>query len=183
MPLKFPVILADPPWPMRAQGSRMNPAYKGRGRKRGHYRLCTHRELELMAHGVRTFAAKDSFLFLWAPHVHVIEGLASWFARRAGFEPKQELVWIKVAKSGKPRFGGGSYTRLCTEPLLLCRRGRAVVQRHDIPNVFFAERTRHSAKPDASYELIEKLCKGPYLEIFARRRFSERWTAWGNQLS
>jgi len=65
----------------------------------------------------------------------------------------------------------------------LCRRGRAQVLRRDIPGVIVAPRQAHSAKPDASYEMLEKLCAGPYLEMFARRRYSPEWTVWGNEVS
>jgi N6-adenosine-specific RNA methylase IME4 len=88
---------------------------------------------------------------------------------------------VKVDAAGYPRIGGGHYTRVCTEQLLLCRRGTPAVRRKDVPGVIIAERQRHSAKPPESYRLIERLCEGPYLELFARRRFSSRWTVWGDQ--
>jgi N6-adenosine-specific RNA methylase IME4 len=133
---------------------------------------------------VQSLSKDDAFLFLWAPHALVLDGTATKVARAWGFEPKQEIVWIKTTLDGKkPRIGGGHYTRLCTEPLLLCRRGRAKVVRKDVPNVIFAPRGAHSAKPDESYQLIEKLTGATrFLELYARRQFSPKWTAWGDQM-
>jgi N6-adenosine-specific RNA methylase IME4 len=48
--------------------------------------------------------------------------------------------------------------------------------------VILAPRGAHSAKPDAAYRLIESLCPGPYFELYARRQWSEKWRAWGDQL-
>jgi len=45
--------------------------------------------------------------------------------------------------------------------------------------VLVAPKSTHSRKPDVSYTLIERLCPGPYLELFARRP-REGWTSWGN---
>jgi N6-adenosine-specific RNA methylase IME4 len=122
----------------------------------------------------------DSFLFLWVPNALLPSGLevmAAW-----GFDYKTMITWVKTTKDGRPRIGGGHYTRGCTEQLLLGRRGRATVRARNVPNVIMAPRGAHSAKPDESYQLIEKLCKGPYLELYARRRYSEAWSVWGNQV-
>jgi N6-adenosine-specific RNA methylase IME4 len=179
------VILADPPWRFSDRGTRMAPSYEGPARGYRHYRTMSADELcGRTAAFVQELAAPVSLLFLWAPHALVLDGTATRVARAWGFEPKQEIVWVKTSANGKPRIGGGHYARICTEPLVLCARPGAaqIVRRHDIPNVIFAPRGAHSAKPDASYGLIEELAPGPYLEIFARRRYSDAWTAWGDQL-
>ena len=40
---------------------------------------------------------------------------------------------------------------------------------------------RHSRKPEQTYERIEKLVDGPYLELFARKT-KPNWDSWGNQV-
>ena len=61
-------------------------------------------------------------------------------------------------------------------------RGEVVVELlTDEPDAIFAPRGKHSAKPDESYRKIERLCDGPRLELFARRRFSPEWAVWGNE--
>jgi N6-adenosine-specific RNA methylase IME4 len=125
--------------------------------------------------------SEDAFLFLWAPNSLVLDGSAQKVCEGWGFKPKQLITWVKTSKNGKPRLGGGHYTRVCTEQMILARRGKAKVRDRSVPGVIHAERTRHSAKPDESYELIERLCEGPYLELYARRQYPN-WSAWGDQL-
>lgn len=179
---QFEVVVADPPWPFRDKGTRLAPSYAGDQRERAHYDVMTVEDICRAWQLLPRLCAPDAFLFLWAPHALVIDGTATRVARAWGFEPKQEIIWVKTAANGSPRIGGGHYARLATEPMLLCRRGRARVARRDMPNLIFAPRTRHSAKPDESYTYIEQLTGASrLLELYARRRYSERWTVWGNE--
>lgn len=178
----FRVIVADPPWKFGDRGTRLAPSYAGKQRKSAApYEVMPLKDICAMGEEVMSVAAKDSFLFLWAPGALVLDSAAQEVAFAWGFTPKQILPWIKTSKAGKPRIGGGHYTRLTSEMLLLCRRGKATVKIHNEPDVMFAERVAHSAKPDESYRKIERLCAGPYLELFARRAFNERWATWGDQ--
>ena len=175
-------MLADPPWSFSDRGTRLAPSYSGRQRKSAApYHVMPTEAICGLGFQVHEWAAADSFLFLWAPNALVVDGTATAVARAWGFEPKQILTWVKTDSKGKPRLGGGHYSRVCTEQLLLCRRGKARVLDRSVPGVIFAERTAHSAKPDESYRLIERLCAPPYLELFARRRFSKMWSVWGDQ--
>ena len=169
---RFRAVVADPGWMFRDMGSRISPGYT----------LQPIADIKAMGSLVRELMAPDSFLFLWAPNILVLEGVPQQVAQAWGFVPKQLIPWIKISANGQPRLGGGHYTRVVSEMLLLCRRGRATVLRKDVPGVIHAPRGQHSAKPDESYDLIEKLVSGPYLELYARRRYNERWTVWGNQL-
>lgn len=176
--MRYRCILADPPWPFRDQGSRIAPAHAG------HYQVKPMRDI-LASDGawVRQIAAEDSFLFLWTPSSLLLDGTARRVCRAWGFDPKQIATWLKTTASGTPAMGMGHYMRNCTEHMVLARRGTPSVVRRDMLNHFEAPRGRHSAKPDAAYEIIEELCEGPYLELYARRRYSERWTAWGDQVA
>ncbi len=78
-------------------------------------------------------------------------------------------------------FGMGRYVRNCHEVAIVCTRGRFKVKSRSIRSVFFAPRGRHSAKPDAFYELVEALADGPYVELFARRERAG-WTTLGNEI-
>lgn len=179
----YKVILADPPWKFSDVGTRLAPSYEGPGRvSPAPYSTMSMDEICAMREWVRSIAALDSFLFLWAPHSFVIDGSATRVAREWGFEPKQEWVWLKVDKNGCPRFGDGHYARIATEALLLCRRGKATVRVRNENNVIIAERGVHSAKPDECYRKIERITDGPYLELFARRKWSEAWDVWGDQV-
>ncbi|MGH6942690.1 MAG: MT-A70 family methyltransferase [Geminicoccaceae bacterium] len=77
--------------------------------------------------------------------------------------------------------GLGFWTRANPEPCLLASRGQPKRRAGDVPKLLIAApRREHSRRPDASYERIERLLPGPYLELFARRT-RPGWDAWGNQ--
>lgn len=184
-PEEFGAVLADPPWPFRDRGSRFSPDFEGQElADQSKYQVMTVADLCDMGWAVKYVTASDSFLFLWCPNALVLDGTATRLARAWGFEPKQLVPWVKVTNDRKkPRMGGGHYTRVCTEQLVLCRRGKAKVLRRDVPGVIHAPRGDvHSRKPIECYGLIEKLVSGPYLELFARRQFSSLWTAWGDEM-
>ena len=42
-------------------------------------------------------------------------------------------------------------------------------------------RKRHSAKPEAFYDIVESMSPGPYLDVFARR-LRMGWDCWGNEV-
>lgn len=178
----FRTVLADPPWTFRDGGSRAAPQYAGAGRAAARYKVSPLRDIESLGVLIRELAAPDCFLFLWAPNALVLDGQAQRVAESWGFAPKQLIPWLKTTKDGRPALGIGHYSRTCTEQLILCRRGRATVRDRGVPGVIIAPRGAHSAKPDESYRLIERLAAGPYLELYARRQFSPAWTVWGNEV-
>jgi N6-adenosine-specific RNA methylase IME4 len=103
-----------------------------------------------------------------------------------GFAQRQGLIWVKTTADGeRVRFGGGHCFRLATEPALVAMRGKYSkhVLSHGEHNVVMAPRQAHSQKPDESYEKIMRVCPGPYLELFARRRYSPAWDVWGNEVN
>lgn len=158
----------------------MAPSYAGPGRDRAHYQVESLDNIMAMGQLVKMLAADDSFLFLWIPNAVLPTGfevMKAW-----GYDYKTMITWVKTDSKGKPRIGGGHYTRSCTEHMLLGRRGMAKRKDAGVPNVIHSPLGKHSAKPDESYALIERLCDGPYLEMYARRQFNEAWSVWGNQL-
>lgn len=178
----FRAILADCPWRFGDRGTRLAPSYAGKQRaSSAPYEVMRTADILSMGPEVKSVAAADSFLFLWAPGAMVLDGTAAAVALAWGFTPKQILPWLKTTAAGKPRFGGGHYARLACEYLLLCRRGKATTRTRAEPDILIAPRGKHSAKPDDSYRKIERLSEGPYLELFARRQFSADWAVWGNQ--
>lgn len=172
----FRAILADPPWSYRDRGSRMAPSHAG------HYQVQDLDTVKAMGSLVSLLAAPDAFLFLWVPNSLVLDGTGQAVARAWGFEPKQLIPWIKTTADGtKPRLGAGHYTRVVSEQLVLCRRGRAKVLDRGVPGYIWAPRREHSRKPDEQYSYIERLAAGPYLELYARQEWPG-WQAWGNQI-
>ena len=91
------------------------------------------------------------------------------------------MVWNKT--DGHPRFPSVAAVNR-SEFLLVCRKGKPkridpwpsnVV---DVP--FNPARLKHSQKPEKFLDLIEQVCPGPYLELFARRN-RLGWDTWGNE--
>jgi len=98
------------------------------------------------------------------------------------------FCWAKLNKSapgllhGERDFftGLGFWTRANPELCLLATLGHPRRRGRNVRKLIVAPRREHSRKPDETYERIEALCEGPYLELFARAR-RPGWDAWGDQ--
>jgi N6-adenosine-specific RNA methylase IME4 len=78
--------------------------------------------------------------------------------------------------------GIGNYWRLSHEFLLLGIRGDAKrFNDKSLKSWGEFERGKHSAKPDAVREMVERASSGPYLELFGRHPV-KNWTVFGNQI-
>lgn len=159
----YATILADPPWDVQQAGTR--------GANQ-HYRLLTASQIAALP--VARLVAPDAHLWLWVTNAALHAGrvvMEAW-----GFAYRSCLTWIK------PRFGLGQYLRNQTEHLLFGVRGRAPVQFRGQGTWLYAPLQDHSHKPEEQYAVIERCSKGPYLELFARRR-RPGWHVWGNEVS
>lgn len=107
--------------------------------------------------------------------------IAKALARAWGFTVKSEIVWEKLTKHGKPHFGMGRYVRASHEICLVATRGRVKVDDRSVRSRFSAPVGLHSEKPEAIFDIAERLSPGPYVELFARRRRAG-WIQFGNQL-
>jgi hypothetical protein len=123
-----------------------------------------------------TFKIADcSILFLWRVASMQDEALA--VANACGYKVKSEIIWIK------PHIGMGHYVRNRHETCLICVRGTGIsdlIIDHSIPSDFEAPTGRHSEKPAEFYRIVERLGKGPRLELFARQQ-RKGWTFWGDE--
>jgi N6-adenosine-specific RNA methylase IME4 len=174
--LKCGTILADPPWQFSNRTGKMAPE---------HHRLSRYGTLtldEIKQIPVADACAAQAHLYLWVPNALLREGLdvlEAW-----GFTYKTNIVWHKVRKDGGPDGRGvGFYFRNTTELVLFGTRGKlrtAAAGRRQV-NIIKSQKREHSRKPDELYSIIEACSPGPYLELFARGRFSESWHVWGNQ--
>jgi len=175
---RYRVIYTDPPWAYQNWSDAKN------GAARAHY-PCMKTE-EIAALPVGDLAAPDSFLVMWTTGPKFAEGDHLQLMDAWGFKPVTTLfVWNKVNRKGEPYCGLGFYTRSATEFAVLGKRGHPkrregatkVMQVITAPRIY-----RHSAKPLETYDRIEELFEGPYIEIFARNR-REGWDSWGNELA
>jgi N6-adenosine-specific RNA methylase IME4 len=165
-------IAADPPWPETGGCNRGADA---------HYDVQHVEDIPGIIQRCPLWPPEsDAHLWLWATVTHLPAAL--WLMERVGFRYVTHWVWRKV-RDERLQIGLGQYQRTSHELLLLGTRGDAMVPPPEFraPSVFDAPRTRHSAKPDVAYELIEQVSPGPRAELFGREP-RPGWWVWGNEL-
>jgi N6-adenosine-specific RNA methylase IME4 len=166
----FAVLEADCPW-------RFGDKLPGNGRGAEKHYPCMS-VADLCAFPLPPLAG-DCALFFWrvaAMQREALDVIDAW-----GFTPKTEIVWQKTTKTGKKHFGMGRIVRASHEVCLVATRGRPVVMDRSVRSTFSAPVGRHSEKPPAFYDIVERLFDGPYVRLFAR---SQRpgWVSLGNEL-
>lgn len=182
--MRYGTIVADPPW--RYENDRGTQTRAKRGRKgttaSGHYPVMDNAEIAALPLG--DLADDVCALYLWVTNprmfghvnrrrdpVSPIDMVEGW-----GFTYKTLVTWVKT---GPP--GMGFNFRGHTEHAIYATRGKlSIPAEKRESNVVVAPRRAHSQKPEAFYDLVERVSPGPYLEMFARRnRFN--WHTWGNE--
>lgn len=181
---RYRTIVADPPW---RYGQRMNvqtpwladKADRSQGASaRDIYPLMTLDEIAVLP--VRDLAADDAHLYLWVTNTKLFDAEDGWTIPKIveawGFTYKTLLTWNKTGPLGM-----GYYFRGRTEHVLFGVRGNASIPaKRREQNIIHAPNGAHSAKPDAFYDVVERVSPGPYVELFARRaRFG--WDYWGDE--
>lgn len=168
--MPYGVIYADPPWKFKVHSE------KGLGRSAEAWYDCM--DLEAIKRlPVADLAASDCVLLMWTtdPFLrHAFSVIDSW-----GFEYKTVgFVWVKCSNmpcseileyAGNWPIGTGYWTRANPEYCLLATRGHPHRKNADVRELIVAPRREHSRKPDEIYNRIERLCSGPYVELFARQ--------------
>lgn len=181
----YSVIVADPPWSFRSwsdKGKNRAPdaLVRQKGLSERHYKTLGLNDIKALPVG--DLAAPQCTLFLWAVDCMIPEALD--VGRQWGFTFKTvAFTWVKTKTTSEGfHIGLGYWTRGNPEQCLLFTRGAPKRQSASVRQLIAAPRREHSRKPDETYERVEQLVKGPYLELFAR---NERpgWDAWGNETS
>jgi N6-adenosine-specific RNA methylase IME4 len=153
---------------------------RGEGRSANqHYRTQGLDDIKRLP--VEQLAADDCVLFVWMPDWFVqgaLEVVEAW-----GFTHKTTaFTWAKLNESGEGwHMGNGYWTRANPEDCWHCTRGSPKRLYEDVRQLIVAPVAEHSRKPDETYERIERLVEGPYLELFARRE-RPGWVSWGDEL-
>lgn len=185
--VRYKVICADPPWSF---GDKL-PG-KSRGAEKN-YRVLDVVDIEFFLKENEIHVANHALLFLWRVASQVEEAMK--VVEEWGFTPKSEIVWVKTSSESAhqeylagrmPRlhFGMGRYVRMSHESCIIATRGKGMhlIEDHAVRSVLFAPTGKHSEKPEAFYDLIDKLVpQGPKLELFARRQ-RKGWTCLGDEL-
>ena len=172
----WPVVYADPPWRFATYSGGKVPQRA----KTPHYHTMDLEALKALP--VASVAAKNSALFMYVLDSMIpqaIEVAAAW-----GFDRyiKVAFVWQKE------RMSMGFWSRNDCELCLMFARGKPGGRLNaNVRQTIFQEPTKHSQKPIETYDRIEALLPGPYLELFARADAPaywetgerEGWTPWG----
>jgi N6-adenosine-specific RNA methylase IME4 len=141
---------------------------------------------DIAALPIGKLAAPDCVLFLWVVWPTLPEALGiieSW-----DFEYRTcAFSWTKADADGADVYMGlGYWTRANTEACLLAVRGTPKRLNADVRQAIVEPRREHSRKPDCIFERIERLVRGPYLELFARPTSPgltrPGWTCWGDEI-
>jgi len=167
---KYSIILADPPWSVKA-----GPPWSSSG-KSGDLVYPTMTIDEIKTLGVKNIASDNAHLYLWVINKYIEQSYS--IARAWGFKPSCLLTWCK-----KPNgLGlGGAYSQT-TEHLLFCRRGVLKARKRMDTTWFTGARSLHSRKPMLFMDMIVDISGDlPRIELFSRRK-AMGWSAWGNEV-
>jgi N6-adenosine-specific RNA methylase IME4 len=164
----FRVGVIDPPWQYQDESYSLS--------RRGIEPYPVMSVEEIKALPVPDIMHPDSLLWMWTTNRHLAAGEAGQILKHWGFRPVTLLTWVKEWA------GTGVWLRGQTEHAILAVRGKPVQPQMPESTLLRAARTgTYSTKPDAFYELVERLCPGSKVEIFARRPRTG-WTTWGSEL-
>lgn len=158
----FDVIVIDPPW----QYAKRAEDITHRGRN-PYPDMSTE---AICALPVAARAERDCTLWLWTTNAFMRDAfrcLDAW-----GFAEKTILTWVK------DRMGTGDWLRGKTEHCILATRGKPTVVLTNQTTALLAPLREHSRKPDEFYALVEALCPGTRLDMFAREP-RNGWVLWG----
>lgn len=156
----YKTILADPPWKYG----------KGWGWGAGeYYKLMTVQDICSLC----VPSDNNAHLYLWCPNGMIgpaLDVMKAW-----GFIQKTIITWCK------PNSIFGYYFKGQTEQLLFGIKGKLPPNSRKETTRLNAPNGKHSQKPDETYNKIEAVSPGPYLELFARNK-REGWDVWGNEV-
>ena len=172
---KYSIIYADPPWDYKGQLQHTGSGGKDSGGAIRHYPTVPVSEMKTW--DVASISEEDCLLFMWSSSPHLDQAIQ--LGKAWGFR------WATVAFVwDKQRPNPGFYTMSQCELCLVFRRGKIPKPRgaRNIRQLVQVKRTRHSEKPDAVRERIEKMFpQQSKIELFARKRYQD-WDAWGLEI-
>lgn len=160
----YHVISVDPPWPY---GREYNPDGSRVANPYPEMNINDIKSIELPF-------TEDSILFLWTTHKFLPDAFD--IIKHWGFEYKATLVW------NKEKIGMGAWFRMQCEFCLFSVKGSPMWDNTTERDIITEGRREHSRKPDAFFEMVNKLTVGRKLEYFAREP-RPGWDVFGNDIN
>ena len=148
---RYRVLVVDPPWSYGRAGDQSH-------RSANPYAQMALEDIHRLP--IAEWAHDDCVLWLWTTNAFLREAFACLDAW--GFEQKTVLTWVKN------RMGTGDWLRGKTEHCIMAVRGKPTVSLTNQTTALLADAGEHSAKPAEFYAMVEGLCPGSKLDVFAR---------------
>ena len=173
----YDLIVADPPWKQSKGGSKaVRPKSSGTELD---YPVISLDEIKEHLRQASSLTEDNSILFLWTIDKYLFE--AQEIAESLGYKLHARMIWDKV--TGIP----AAFTvRYGHEYLLYMYKGKllpvAKEERGKIHKVFREQVTKHSKKPEISFDIINRLYPNTRkLELYARQE-RDGYDCWGNEV-
>lgn len=164
---KYHVIAIDPPWAYNEKGGFSSDDYDAQNNRGAvDYPTMTVEQIK----NIDIPSADDAVMFLWTTHAFLKDSfdiLKHW-----GFDYKATVVWDKV------KMGMGRNIRMQVEFCLLGVKGKPIIQGSSERDIITEPRREHSRKPEAFYEMVERMCIGNKLDYFSRQD-RKNWEHYG----
>jgi len=167
----YDLVVLDPPWPFVTWSA----AGQGKSGSK-HYRIMTLADIKELP--VRGLLKDDAVILLWSTGAMLAQAIAVMEAWGLAF--KTEIVWRKVTRNGKVRWGCGFWARTMHEPLLLGTVGKPT--KFTLPSCIDGIAREHSRKPQEFYNMIKERTPGlRRADLFAREN-RDGWDCWGDEV-
>jgi len=164
---KYHVIGIDPPWAYEEKGGFSSADYDSESNRGAvDYPTMTVEQIKK----IELPAADDCVLFLWTTHAFLKDSFD--LVEEWGFKYKATLVWDKV------KMGLGRTVRMQVEFCLIAVKGNPIINGSSERDIITEPRREHSRKPEAFYQMAERMCIGNKLDYFSRQN-RENWEHYG----
>ena len=166
----YNVISIDPAWNYEGENKNIT-SYDANGRRVANpYPEMSTQEIK----DIKLPLLNDSVVFLWTTHKFLPDAfdiLKNW-----NLNYKATLVW------NKEKIGMGAWFRMQCEFCLVGIKGKPYWDNTTYRDIINEPRRQHSRKPDAFFDMVDKITLGRKLEYFSREK-REGWDVFGNDVN
>lgn len=166
----YNVISIDPAWNYEGENKNIT-SYDANGRRVANpYPEMSTQKIK----DIKLPLLNDSVVFLWTTHKFLPDAfdiLKNW-----NLDYKATLVW------NKEKIGMGAWFRMQCEFCLVGIKGKPYWDNTTYRDIINEPRRQHSRKPDAFFDMVDKITLGRKLEYFSREK-REGWDVFGNDVN